>query len=71
MSSSPNTLNPNRAIRTFLDRIERQRFFGTVTVRYENGTAMHVRREESILPSKITESDASVAYDAGKELKHA
>jgi len=59
MSSSPTALNPNRAIRTFMDRLERQRFYGTVTVRYENGTAVHVRREESILPSKITDTEVA------------
>jgi hypothetical protein len=63
MSNSPTTLNPNRAIRILLDRLERQRFFGTVTFRYENGTAVHVRREESILPSKITSTDTPENYD--------
>ena len=47
--------NPNRSIHTYLDQIEREHFYGTVTVRYENGIAVHVRREESILPVNIME----------------
>jgi hypothetical protein len=65
-NKSPNNLTPatvmpaasdavvNRNVRALLDRAERTRFYGTITIRYENGYAVHVRREESILPSRIS-----------------
>lgn len=50
------TLSPDavrRSVRAYLDRLEKEQFYGTVSVRYEAGTAVHIRREESILPSNI------------------
>ncbi len=38
-----------------MDRLAREHFYGAVTVRYENGSAVHIRREESILPTNLTE----------------
>ena len=46
----------NRSVREFLERLEQEHFFGTVAVRYENGKAVHIRREESILPTNLTEN---------------
>jgi hypothetical protein len=54
----PNLANPstNRSVRAFLDRLEREHFYGIVAVRYENGNAVHIRREESILPTHLMEN---------------
>jgi hypothetical protein len=46
----------NRSVREFLERLEQEHFFGTVAVRYENGKAVHIRREESILPTNLMEN---------------
>ena len=52
---SPRTpRDPNQSIHTLLNQIEAEHFYGTVSVRYEDGTAVHVRKEQSILPSNIT-----------------
>jgi hypothetical protein len=48
------TPSSNRSVRAFLDRLEREHFYGVVAVRYENGNAVHVRREESILPANLS-----------------
>jgi hypothetical protein len=63
---SPDNLAPvpsdaavNRNVRALLDRAERAHFYGTITIRYENGYAVHVRREESILPSRISVNGTS------------
>ena len=44
----------NRNVHGLLNRAERSHFYGTITIRYENGYAVHVRREESILPDRIS-----------------
>ena len=52
----PNPATPDtirRSVRAYLDRIEREHFYGVVELRYENGNAVHVRREESILPVNL------------------
>ena len=52
----PNPATPDtirRSVRAYLDRIEREHFYGVVALRYENGNAVHVRREESILPVNL------------------
>jgi len=52
----PNPATPDtirRSVRAYLDRIEREHFYGVVALRYENGNAVHVRREESILPANL------------------
>lgn len=56
--------SPNRSVREFLDRLEQERFFGIVSVRYENGKAVHIRREESILPTNLTENPNHVARNS-------
>jgi len=48
--------SPNRSVLAFFERLEQEHFFGTVAVRYENGWAVHIRREESILPANLTEN---------------
>jgi hypothetical protein len=43
----------NRSVRAYLDRLEHEHFYGVLSVRYENGNAVHIRREESILPANL------------------
>jgi hypothetical protein len=49
-SASPDV---RRSVRAYLDRLERERFYGIVAVRYEAGNPVHIRREESILPTNL------------------
>jgi hypothetical protein len=52
----PNTVRPaNTPIHTYLDDLSKQNFYGTLSARFENGTVVHLRREESILPANLTE----------------
>lgn len=41
----------------YLRQLAEARFWGAVTVKFENGEAVHIRREESILPSKLNPKD--------------
>jgi hypothetical protein len=50
---NPPVPSSNRSVRAYLDRLERERFYGVLSVRYENGNAVHIRREESILPANL------------------
>jgi hypothetical protein len=53
--ASPDLLRKNT--RSYLDRLERERFFGIVAVRYEAGIPVHIRTEQSILPNKLQNGD--------------
>jgi hypothetical protein len=43
----------NQIIHDFINRMARQRFFGTISVRFEDGVAVHIRREESLPVGKV------------------
>jgi hypothetical protein len=45
-------------ITAFLDRAERDKFYGSITVRYEAGRPMTIRREETILAKDLTTNGA-------------
>lgn len=52
----PNPMHQtNTPIHNYLDHLAKQNFFGTLSARFENGTVVHLRREESILPVNLTE----------------
>jgi hypothetical protein len=55
-NTPPEVLRKNT--RSFLDRKERERFYGVIAVRYENGIPVHIRAEESILPHKLETPNA-------------
>ncbi len=55
MTNSTTRRDTNPSVRDYMDRLAREHFYGAVTVRYENGSAVHIRREESILPTNLTE----------------
>jgi hypothetical protein len=52
---SSQSREPNTSLHTYLDHLARQNFYGTLSARFENGTVVHLRREESILPGHLTE----------------
>ena len=50
----PTTSSANRTIHDFIDSMSRQRFYGTITVRFEDGVPVHVHREESLPVGKLS-----------------
>jgi len=65
----PNLTPPNHSIRVLLDRAERDHFYGTIAVRYENGKPVHIRREESILPSNINLTENPEHHDTQRNTR--
>jgi hypothetical protein len=47
------TSSANTIIHDFINRMVRQRFYGTISVRFEDGIAVHIRREESLPVGKV------------------
>ena len=43
----------NQIIHDFINSMARQRFFGTISVRFEDGIPVHIRREESLPVGKV------------------
>lgn len=39
---------------TYLRQLFAERFWGAVTIKLENGAPVHIRKEESLLPGKLT-----------------
>lgn len=37
----------------YLDRLAQQRFYGSVTLRFEDGRIVHLRTEQSLLPTDL------------------
>jgi hypothetical protein len=62
--SNPVAPYTNRPVQAFLDRLEREHFYGIIAVRYENGKAVHIRREESILPAHLMENPGNHESDS-------
>ncbi len=46
--------NSTRTVQAFLERLSSQAFFGSVTLKYERGTIVHVRKEENLKPSELS-----------------
>lgn len=44
---------PNDPTITYIRQLFAERFWGSITIKFENGEVVHLRREESLLPSKI------------------
>lgn len=47
-------LRGNNSVRSYLDRLGAERFYGSITIKYENGAAVHIRREQNLKPSELS-----------------
>ena len=44
----------NQATQSFLQRLAEDKFFGTVSLNFEAGLVVHVRKEENLKPSELS-----------------
>ncbi len=59
MLSTPAPGSPDKALRqtiAYLQQLANNSFWGAVTVRFENGTPVHIQRAESIIPTKLADT---------------
>ena len=49
-------LASNNATVEYLQRLANEGFWGAVTVKFEGGLAVHISRQESIIPSKLKDN---------------
>jgi hypothetical protein len=45
--------NPNTSIHDFVDRLSREGFYGALTLKYESGRLIHIRKEENLKPTEL------------------
>lgn len=47
---------PNQNVLDFLTDLAQTGFWGAVNIKYEGGQAVHISRQESIIPSKLKDN---------------
>jgi len=47
---------PNNEVANMLDQLQRDRFYGSLEIKFENGKAVLLRKTETILPKKEVSS---------------
>jgi hypothetical protein len=52
--SQPGTASANEGVAAWLRLLEDQRLWGTVSLKYEGGRVVHVRREENFKPNELS-----------------
>jgi hypothetical protein len=45
--------NELTAVHTLIDQLSRERFYGAVTIKYEHGAIVLIRKEQNLKPSDI------------------
>lgn len=45
--------DPNTSVHDFVDRLTRDGFYGAVTLKYEAGRVVHIRKEENLKPTEL------------------
>jgi hypothetical protein len=55
----------NQTIR-YIEALASGRFWGALTLRFEDGRIVHMKKEESIIPSRLTE-DPRKQHDGSRQ----
>ena len=45
--------DPNTSVHDFVDRLSREGFYGALTLKYEAGRLIHIRKEENLKPTEL------------------
>jgi hypothetical protein len=45
--------DPNGSVHDFVDRLSREGFYGALTLKYEAGRLIHIRKEENLKPTEL------------------
>jgi hypothetical protein len=53
--------NPNAAVMDLLSRLTQDQFWGTVTLKFERGEVVNIRKEENIKPSELSGYPRSIS----------
>jgi hypothetical protein len=56
----------NESAMQYLSQLENERFWGSLTIKFEAGRVVHVRREENLKPEELSRN---VRLNNGKEQK--
>jgi hypothetical protein len=62
----PNPLidhDPNTSVHDFMERLSRERFYGALTLKYEAGRLIHIRKEENLKPSELLSGTPENKHD--------
>ena len=51
-------------------KLAAQKFWGTLTIRYESGVPIHLQKAESILPTKLGSTPKELTYNDESFLSH-
>ncbi len=43
----------NTSVHNFVDRLSREGFYGALTLKYEAGRLIHIRKEENLKPTEL------------------
>jgi hypothetical protein len=43
----------NTSVHDFVDRLSRERFYGALTLKFEAGRLIHIRKEENLKPTEL------------------
>ena len=46
-------MSPNEAVLNYLSSLSQHGFWGFITVKFENGCPVHLRREENLKPNQL------------------
>lgn len=46
--------NVNESTVAYLDKLSREPFWGSVTLKFEDGRIVHIRREENLKPTELS-----------------
>ena len=56
-------ISPNANAIDYIRALSEQRFWGFLTLKYEDGTIVHVRREENLKPSELPGKNRGNEYE--------
>jgi hypothetical protein len=56
LSTHAGLKNSNNTVLAYLESLSQGGFWGAVRIKYEAGRAVHILREESLIPERMTES---------------
>ena len=51
------------AVLIYVKSLTHRKFWGFITVKFENGCPVHVRREENLKPSNLLEPETNRSYE--------
>lgn len=49
----PNHPDPNTSVHNFVDRLSREGFYGTVSLSFQSGNVVNIRKEQNLKPQDL------------------